>query len=212
MLSQSNMYVCVWYTCIWTCIYICVQTCTWHCGVAALVSISFIDTGSLVESPQVPDVACLASKTLPLPSKHWIGQGLGVGWSLGHLAFTWILAWTTNTSTTRNVPEHEPLLTHFSFQILSWLNMLVNMHVFYKQATYFYLMCVLACMCVCMHHMHVCFLRRPEEGVRSPETGVIDGCEPSCRCWESNSDPLEDAFNHRVVSPTPGKLLIQTWH
>jgi hypothetical protein len=33
-------------------------------------------------------------------------------------------------------------------------------------------------------------LWRPEEGVRSPRTGVAGGCEPPCGCWESNRDPL----------------------
>jgi hypothetical protein len=27
----------------------------------------------------------------------------------------------------------------------------------------------------------------PEEGIRS----LMDGCEPSCSCWELNSGPLE---------------------
>lgn len=26
--------------------------------------------------------------------------------------------------------------------------------------------------------MHICVVQRLEEGIRSPETGVMDGCEP----------------------------------
>lgn len=32
---------------------------------------------------QAADVARLASRTLSLLSKHWIGQGLGLGWYVG---------------------------------------------------------------------------------------------------------------------------------
>lgn len=31
---------------------------------------------------------------------------------------------------------------------------------------------------VCMHHMHVS-INKPEEGIRSSETGVRSGCEPT---------------------------------
>lgn len=34
-------------------------------------------------------------------------------------------------------------------------------------------------------------LRRPEEGVGSPRTGVIDGCEPPNGYWVLNLDPLQ---------------------
>jgi hypothetical protein len=38
----------------------------------------------------------------------------------------------------------------------------------------------------------VCWcLGRTEEGVRSPGTGVADGCEPP-GCWELNLGPLEE--------------------
>jgi hypothetical protein len=30
------------------------------------------------------------------------------------------------------------------------------------------------------------------EGVISPETGVADGCELPCGCWELNPGPLEE--------------------
>ena len=32
---------------------------------------------------------------------------------------------------------------------------------------------------------------RPQEGVRCPGTGVTDGCELPCGCWELNPGPLE---------------------
>jgi hypothetical protein len=49
---------------------------------------------------------------------------------------------------------------------------------------------LLACMFVC----HICAwcLKRLEEGIKSPGTGVTDDCEPSCGYWESNLGPLEE--------------------
>lgn len=35
-------------------------------------------------------------------------------------------------------------------------------------------------------------LQRPEEDIRSPGAGVVDGYEPSCGCWELNSGPLQE--------------------
>ena len=46
---------------------------------------------------------------------------------------------------------------------------------------------MLACMCVCV----TCACLRSPEDVRSPETGVTDGCEPPCEYWEPNSGPLQ---------------------
>ena len=53
------------------------------------------------------------------------------------------------------------------------------------------------CLCAlpaCMYVYHVCAwcLWRPEEGIRSPGTGVTDGCEPPYGYWESNLGPLEE--------------------
>jgi hypothetical protein len=36
--------------------------------------------------------------------------------------------------------------------------------------------------------LHACL----RESVRSPRTGVIDGCELPCGCWELNLGPLEE--------------------
>lgn len=49
--------------------------------------------------------------------------------------------------------------------------------------------CVLS-PCMYVHHMHVSCLRYPAEDVGSPGTGVVDGCELSCGCWELKQDPL----------------------
>lgn len=46
--------------------------------------------------------------------------------------------------------------------------------------------------CMSVHRIHVWFLWRSEEGVRSPETGVTGGCEPPSGCWESNLGSLEE--------------------
>lgn len=46
--------------------------------------------------------------------------------------------------------------------------------------------------CIPVHHVRVCCLGSPEEGVRSPRTRVINGCESPCRCSESNPYPLEE--------------------
>ena len=40
------------------------------------------------------------------------------------------------------------------------------------------------CLHVCLCTTHMQCLRRPEEGIRSPGPGVIDGCEPPCGYWE----------------------------
>ena len=40
--------------------------------------------------------------------------------------------------------------------------------------------------CVYVHSLYVLYLRRPDEGIEFPGTGVI-GCEQPYGCWESNS-------------------------
>jgi hypothetical protein len=51
---------------------------------------------------------------------------------------------------------------------------------------------------------HVCANPgRAEEGVRSPETGVTDGCEPPCECWELNPGPLKEK---QILSTTEPSL------
>jgi hypothetical protein len=43
-----------------------------------------------------------------------------------------------------------------------------------------------------VHHLHAWCLQRPEEGVVSSGTGVIDGRELPCGCLELNLSPLEE--------------------
>ena len=44
--------------------------------------------------------------------------------------------------------------------------------------------CVCVCVCICPW--------RPEEGIESPEIGIIDGCESPCWCLELNPGRLQD--------------------
>ena len=38
-----------------------------------------------------------------------------------------------------------------------------------------------------MYAVHcVCLVSMPAESVTSPGTGVTDGCDPPCGCWELN--------------------------
>ena len=43
-----------------------------------------------------------------------------------------------------------------------------------------------------VHQMCAWCPRWAEEGVGSPGTGVIDGCKPSCGCWDSNTGALQE--------------------
>lgn len=38
--------------------------------------------------------------------------------------------------------------------------------------------------CMFMHYLCAWCPRRPKEGDRSPETGIRDGCESPCGCWD----------------------------
>ena len=62
--------------------------------------------------------------------------------------------------------------------------------------------------CMCMHHVHAWCLQRPGQGVRSPGTGVMEGCKKQCGCWELNPDLLSSAratgaLNREAIPPTP---------
>lgn len=50
-----------------------------------------------------------------------------------------------------------------------------------------------------VHHRHAWYLQRPEEGIRSPEIGVLDGCKLPCRYWEPNPGSLEESSFHPLV-------------
>lgn len=41
-------------------------------------------------------------------------------------------------------------------------------------------------------HMHFGAYWRPEEAIGSPESGVTEGCELPCGCWELNLGCLEE--------------------
>lgn len=45
---------------------------------------------------------------------------------------------------------------------------------------------------VSVHHVCASCLQRPEGCIGSSETGVTDGCELPCVCWELNLDALEE--------------------
>ena len=49
---------------------------------------------------------------------------------------------------------------------------------------------LLVCMDVC--HMGVWCPWRSEQDIELPGTGVTDGYEPPCGCWESNLHPLKE--------------------
>lgn len=42
----------------------------------------------------------------------------------------------------------------------------------------------IVCLCVCL--LCAKYLQNPEEGFKSPETKVTNGCVPPCGCWEPN--------------------------
>ena len=48
----------------------------------------------------------------------------------------------------------------------------------------------------------VCMPWRPEEDTRTPETGVLDDCELSCRCWHSNSTPMQEQQMFLTTEPS----------
>lgn len=47
------------------------------------------------------------------------------------------------------------------------------------------------CMYV-IHHLYAWRLWNSEDNIRSSETGVMDGCEPLGRCWESDLGPVQE--------------------
>lgn len=48
--------------------------------------------------------------------------------------------------------------------------------------------------------------QRPEEGVGSPETGVIGGCEPPRWYWERDPSPLQEPAVFQLLSPSSALL------
>lgn len=62
---------------------------------------------------------------------------------------------------------------------------------YFKDFIYFYIM-YLNVFPVCEHHWYAYCFQGPEEGIRSPITGVRDGCEPPCQCWDLNIGLLQE--------------------
>lgn len=52
---------------------------------------------------------------------------------------------------------------------------------------------------ISIHHECVWCLQRSEESIRFLGTGVMDGSEPPCGCWEVNPGPLQE---QQTFSPT----------
>lgn len=48
------------------------------------------------------------------------------------------------------------------------------------------------CLHVCLSTMWLQSLQRPEDGIKTPRSGVRNGLEPSHGCWILNSGPLEE--------------------
>ena len=65
-------------------------------------------------------------------------------------------------------------------------------------------------LCVCVFLCTMCPWR-PAEGIRSPQTGVTDGCESQCQCWDLNPGTLQKQqvpFNCWAISLAPFRLLL----
>ena len=56
-------------------------------------------------------------------------------------------------------------------------------------------------MLVSVSYVSLVFMKRSEEGVGSPRTGVIDGCEPPNGYWVLNLDPLQEMVLFVSCSP-----------
>lgn len=58
----------------------------------------------------------------------------------------------------------------------------------------FCVFCLHACIFACMY-VFAPYVRlvswEPEEGIRSPESGITGSCKLLCGCWEPNSGPLQ---------------------
>jgi hypothetical protein len=50
--------------------------------------------------------------------------------------------------------------------------------------------------------MHEYCWRMPEEDTRFLGTGITDGSEPPCRCWELNLGPLEEQPLLLTIEPS----------
>lgn len=73
----------------------------------------------------------------------------------------------------------------------------------FKLLNYFYVY-VCACLGLCPPHVYKSQWK-PEEGAATSETGVTDGSEQPCRCWElmepRSSVGVVTSLNHWLISP-----------
>ena len=75
------------------------------------------------------------------------------------------------------------------------------MEYFFKYSFFFLYMCLSALPAsMFKHHIYSWCPQRPEEGARSPGTGLTGGCEPPCGCWESNLCPCKSSQSSQPLS------------
>lgn len=91
------------------------------------------------------------------------------------------------------VPE-----VHFSFPSYSFVCFVSKLSFIYLCVCFF--MCVNIFACICVYHVHVWCLQRPEQAFRSPETGIVDGCWLPCGCWEP-SKPRSSGRAASILNP-----------
>lgn len=63
-------------------------------------------------------------------------------------------------------------------------------------------MCDVLLPCMYMCQTHAWCLWKSEEGIGSPETGVTDGWEAPCGCWEMNTGTLKEQQVLLTVEPS----------
>lgn len=78
--------------------------------------------------------------------------------------------------------------SHFNMITFSFFSFKKCPHITYYFILLFSCLCS-ACASLCTRYLQCQW--SPEEGIRSPRTGVTHGCERPCRSWELNSGPLE---------------------
>ena len=124
--------------------------------------------------------------------------------SCGSLAFVHLLTVMTNTVVTWLTDTNSGLVgplvdfnpLYFTFVLCYWIistnqkNLPLTIQISSCFNFNFMYMGVLP---ACMFVYHVChwWQQRTKNGIRSSETGVIDDCEPLCRCWELSLGSLE---------------------
>lgn len=66
--------------------------------------------------------------------------------------------------------------------------------------------------CMCMHHVHIYCMWRPQKDIRSPGTRVTDHCEPPAGCWDWTRIFCErsSALSCWSILPAPFKIVNST--